>query len=53
MLSGNLSKYCKKVIGIEINKYAILDAEKNKKLNNIDNIDFICGDTLKLVNNLK
>ena len=48
-----LSKYCKKVIGIEINKYAILDAEKNKKLNNIDNIDFICGDTSKLVNNLK
>ena len=40
-----VSKYCKKVYGIEINKYAIEDAFINKKINNIDNIDFRCLDT--------
>ena len=42
-----LSSECKKVLGIEINKSAIRDANENKVLNNIDNIDFICGDALK------
>lgn len=40
-----VSKYCKKVYGIEINEYAIEDAFINKKINNIDNIDFRCLDT--------
>lgn len=35
------------VIGIEKNKYAIEDAKINKKENNIDNIEFICGDSGK------
>ena len=39
-----LSKNFNKVIGIEINKEAILNANINKKLNNINNIEFKCGD---------
>lgn len=35
------------VIGIEKNKFAILDANKNKKINNLNNINFICGDSGK------
>lgn len=38
------SKYAKKVYGIEIVKQAIEDAKNNANLNNINNIDFICGD---------
>ena len=38
------SKYAKKVYGIEIVSQAIEDAYKNAKLNNVNNIDFICGD---------
>lgn len=40
------------VLGIEINKYAIDDALKNKKINNVKNIDFICGDSGKMIDNL-
>lgn len=40
------------VIGIEINNYAIMDAENNKKLNNLNNIKFISGDSGKKLNNL-
>ena len=36
---------CRKVLGIEINKYAIKDAEYNKELNNTTNISFIAGDS--------
>lgn len=39
-----VSDITKKVIGIEINKNAIEDAITNSKINNIDNIEFICGD---------
>lgn len=38
------SKKVKNVFGIEINKDAILDANYNKKLNNISNINFLCSD---------
>jgi len=41
------------VVGIEINKYAIEDANKNKELNKINNIDFICGDSGKKIEKLK
>ena len=34
-----------KVLGIEINESAINDAEENKKINNLKNIDFICADS--------
>lgn len=41
------------IYGIEINKSAIKDANLNKNLNNIENINFICGDSGKSINNLK
>lgn len=39
-----LSEKAKKVIGVEINKKAIEDANWNKEINHISNIDFVCGD---------
>ena len=44
-----LSKYCGKVLGIEINPQAIKDALYNKKLNDINNIDFKVGDVSKIL----
>lgn len=38
-----ISKFVNKVIGYEINKYAISDALINKKNNLVDNIEFVCG----------
>ena len=46
------SKYVKQVYGIEIVEQAIEDAEENATLNNIDNIQFICGDVEKALTNL-
>jgi len=40
------------VIGIEINESAINDAIENKKINNVKNIDFFCGDSGKKLNKL-
>lgn len=50
-----LSKKAKKVLGVEINKDAIKDANKNKEINKINNIEFICGDAKKVIkeNNFK
>ena len=38
-----ISDYCKKIIGIDYNESNINDANKNKELNNITNIEFICS----------
>lgn len=47
-----ISKYVKEVVGVEIEHSSILDAEKNKKINNIENISFIEDDcTEYLMNN--
>lgn len=46
------SKFAKKVYGIEIVKQAIEDAKNNADLNNINNIDFICGDVEEAFENL-
>lgn len=43
-ISIYLSKYVKSVVGVDIVESAIKDANENKKLNNIKNIDFICND---------
>lgn len=48
-----LSKYCGKVFGIEINKEAIKDALLNKKINNLNNIDFQVGDVKDILNKNK
>lgn len=47
-----LSRYCKSVYGVEINKYAVIDALENIKLNNIKNVNFECGDLEKLSKSL-
>ncbi len=48
-----LSKHFKKIVGIEINKEAVECANINKRLNNIDNVKFLCGDANKLCNDLE
>lgn len=40
-----VSRFAKSVKGIEINKYAVEDANYNKKINNVDNISFECLST--------
>ena len=40
------------VVGIELNEFAIKDALENKKINNINNIDFVCGDSGKKLKKL-
>lgn len=47
------SRYAKKVIGIEINETAVKNANKNKELNGIDNIEFYAGDTGKILSKHK
>ena len=44
-----LASDANKVLGIEISKDSISDAMKNKKLNNVKNIEFICGDVAKAI----
>lgn len=44
-----LSRKARKVIGVEINKEAIFDANENKKLNSIGNIEFYAEDVAKFV----
>ncbi|MDO4198035.1 MAG: 23S rRNA (uracil(1939)-C(5))-methyltransferase RlmD [Erysipelotrichaceae bacterium] len=41
------SKKVKNVLGIELNKEAVKDAATNKKINNIENIEFIADDAGK------
>lgn len=43
-----LSDKAKSVIGVEINEYAVKDAEYNSKLNNSNNTEFICSDVAKI-----
>ncbi len=52
-ISCIVSKYVKKVIGIEIVKDAVLDANCNKMINNISNVNFICGDATLEINKIK
>ena len=46
------SKFVKKVYGIEIVESAVKDANENAKLNNVNNIEFILGDTEKAFDSL-
>lgn len=46
----SISKYVESVIGVEVVEQAILNANKNKKLNNITNIEFICGKVEEIIN---
>ena len=45
-----ISKYCKKITGIEINESSVSDGQENIKLNNLDNIKIIKGDVGQVLN---
>ena len=42
-----------KVIGVEIVEEAVEAARENAKLNDIDNVEFICGDVLKVIDEIE
>lgn len=46
------AKYAKKVYGVEIVEQAIEDAKENAVFNKIDNVEFIAGDTEKILDDL-
>ena len=48
-ISLYMAKYVNSVLGIEIIREAIDDANNNKLINNINNAKFICGDVSKLI----
>jgi 23S rRNA (uracil-5-)-methyltransferase RumA len=48
-----MAPVAKNVIGIEIVEEAVDMARENAKLNNLDNVEFIAGDVLKAVDELK
>ena len=47
-----LAPVAKKVTGVEIVKEAVESAEMNAALNNLSNCEFICGDVLKVLDDL-
>lgn len=47
-----IANYANEVLGIEINKDAIVDAKSNAKLNNIHNINFMAGDVGNIIKNI-
>ena len=47
-----MSKYAKKVYGIEIVEEATKDAKENAKVNNIENCEFIAGDVENILDDL-
>jgi 23S rRNA (uracil1939-C5)-methyltransferase len=47
-----MAKHAKKVYGVEIVEQAIEDANESSKLNNIENVEFIVGDTEKILDDL-
>ena len=47
-----ISKFVKKVIGVEIVEQAIENANRNARINNIENIEFLCGDVEKILDDL-
>lgn len=46
------SSYVKQVVGIELNRDAIIDAEENLKLNNIENFELHQGDVGKVLTSM-
>lgn len=47
-----LGRNAKRAIGVEIVEEAVESARKNVKLNNLENIEFICGDVFQVVKDL-
>ncbi len=51
-ISLNLAKQCKFVYGIEVVEEAINNANNNKKINNINNVEFLLGKCEDVISNL-
>lgn len=51
-ISQAMALKAKKVIGVEIVEDAVNSAKKNVELNNLNNCDFICGDVLKVLDDI-
>ena len=47
-----MSKYAKKVYGIEIVKEAVVAAKENAKMNNVNNTEFYAGDVEVVLDDL-
>ena len=45
------SKYAKEVIGVELNRQAVADAIQNARINQIQNVQFICDDATNYITN--
>ncbi len=52
-ISCIIASHVKKVIGVEIVFDAVLNAKENQKINNINNVKFICGDVTKEISKIK
>ena len=48
-----ISRYVKKVISVEMNVYAVKDAVRNKEMNHVDNIEFMCDDVANVIDKFK
>ncbi|MDD7464224.1 MAG: 23S rRNA (uracil(1939)-C(5))-methyltransferase RlmD [Anaerococcus sp.] len=48
-----MASKCRKATGIEIVEEAVEKARENAEINEIDNIEFICGDVLKEIENVR
>ena len=48
-----MAPVCKKIIGVEIVKEAVDAAIENAELNGINNCEFICGDVLKVLDDIE
>ena len=48
-----VSEYASEIIGIDYNESNIFDANKNKELNNLNNISFICDKVENQIDNFK
>ncbi len=53
VLGQSISKNFKKIYGIEINKNSIEDAKHNAIINKINYANYICGDTSKIIGEVK
>ena len=52
VLGISVSNKCKSIIGIEIVENSIKNALINIKMNKLDNINYLLGDTTKVINNI-
>lgn len=52
-LSLVLASFAKEVVGIELNPYAVMDAEANKEFNHLSNVTLHKGDVGKVLESLK